>query len=90
MHHLGLSLEDGAIGTTPGKNISIANTKSFFYNRNDDETPDFFSAQFVSKLYTDISISYEDTTPQNPVSREQYQLEELPNGWRFNVRLVKY
>ena len=87
---LGLSLEDGAIGTTPGKNISIANTQSFFLNNKDDHTPDIFSTEFVSKLYTDISISYEDTTPQNPGPREEYQLEELPNGWRFNVRLVKY
>ena len=93
MHHLvlTLSLEDGAIGHTPGGNISIANTKAFFYNSNDDETPDIFSEGYISKLYADISISYEDTTPQNPGNPGEYQLENLPvpDGWRYNVRLVK-
>ena len=92
MHHLVLtrSLEDGAIGYTKGDNISIANTQSFFFNSMDNETPDTLSQRSISKLYTDISISYTDTTPQNPGPRDEYQLEELPDGWRFNVRLVKY
>ena len=89
--HSTFSLDNGAIGYKPG-NVSIANTTSFFLNSKDNETPDILSEEFVSHLYTDISISYAETTPQNPSHLEECQLEDIsvPDGWRYNVRLVKY
>ena len=84
----GFSLDDGGIGHRNG-NISIANTEWFFLDRKSDEAPDIFSQRFVSRLYTDISLSYIDTTPQKPGPDDDYDLEQLPDGWRYNVRLAR-
>lgn len=78
------SLEEGGIGTKTGS-VSIVNTEHFFYDTHNLETPELIPERFISKLYADISISYRNTTPTTPGPDDQYDLEELEDGWRYNV-----
>lgn len=86
---LGFSLEDGAVGHRPG-NVSIPNTEWFFLYKKDNQDPDIFSQRFVSRLYTDISLSYPEKSPNDPGPDDEYQVEELDDGWRYNVRFAGF
>lgn len=84
-HHLDFSLEDGAIGHYPRGLISIANTNAIFLSNTNHEVPDDWTQRYISKMYADVSISYEDTKAPNLGPQDKYQLEELNGGWRYNV-----
>lgn len=51
------------------------------------DTPETLTERFVSKLYADVSISYNSTTPSEPGKDDEFQVEELEDGWRYNVSI---
>lgn len=80
------SLEDGGVGRRPGGFVSIVDTRNFYPVKSNRHTPDLIAEGFVAKMYADVSISYENTTSSNPGKDDEYQLEELDDGWRYNFR----
>ena len=81
------SLEDGAIGHRLG-NLSIANIQHFYPDENATYIPGGSEQGFMAKMYTDISLSYTETNAQNLGPENEYQLEDLGNGWRYHVCLA--
>ena len=88
-HFFGFSLEDGAVGYHLGNgNVSVANLQHFYPDSNITIIPDMTDQSFVAKLYTDISISYTETNSSNLGPGDDYELEDLGNGWRYHVCLA--
>ena len=49
-----------------------------------------YAQQFVAKLYADISITYKDTNHEDPGPDDEYQLEDIGDGWKYNVRVATF
>ena len=89
---LGVSLEDGAIGYSPGGQIALANLQQFFPNRTNATYIPLWSEQsFIAKLYADISLSYTEVIASDLGTEDEYQLEDLgiDKGWRYHVCLAR-
>ena len=85
---MGFSLEDGAVGYNLG-NLSIANIQHFYPDSNVTNIPEAAEQSFVAKLYTDISISFKETNATSLGAENDYELEDLGNGWRYHVCLAR-
>ena len=85
------SLEDGAIGFRLGGRIAIANLDYFYPNKNVNITPSANEESWMARLYSDISLSYEDTIAPDLGSEDGYHVEDLgvDKGWRYHVCLAR-
>ena len=90
---MGVSLEDDVTGFHPNGEIFIANLDHFYPNRSDTTEPTANEESFMARLYSDISISYEDTTSHNLGSEKEkeYHVVDLGDdkGWRYYVCLAR-